>query len=223
MSEDIYGPMRINIWTDNTYLGKQTTGSFLNELKAQGINYVAGYHFTVDDKNQYILTKDSSLIIEKTVLNKPSKTYYALTNGRETESAQLLWALSGLARYSVFVQSKRDFTSKRLGLFSSAPTITVINEGFGLKEGLLGGYITPYHAQIELSVKTASEVLRGKPLSSIPITKSPKEYLIDWEEMVRWNIPLNQIPGNYQIVNMPFFEKYKSHICLLYTSPSPRD
>ena len=30
--------------------------------------------------------------------------------------------------------------------------------------------------------------------------------------MVRWNIPLNQIPGNYQIVNMPFFEKYKSHI-----------
>jgi signal transduction histidine kinase len=212
MSEDIYGPMRINIWTDNTYLGKQTTGSFLNELKAQGINYVAGYHFTVDDKNQYILTKDSSLIIEKTVLNKPSKTFYVLTNGRETESAQLLWALSGLARYSVFVQSKRDFTSKRLGLFSSAPTITVINEGFGLKEGLLGGYITPYHTQIELSVKTASEVLRGKPLSSIPITKSPKEYLIDWEEMVRWNIPLNQIPSNYQIVNMPFFEKYKSHI-----------
>lgn len=58
MSEEIYGPMRINIWTDNTYPGKQTTGSFLNELKAQGINYVAGYHFTVDDKNHNILTKD---------------------------------------------------------------------------------------------------------------------------------------------------------------------
>lgn len=212
MSEDIYGPMKINIWTDNTYLGKQTTGTFLNELKAQGINYISGSHFSVDDQNQYELTRDSALVTQKTVLSKPIKTFYALTNDRETESAQLLWALSGLARYSVFVQSKRDFTSKRLGLFASAPTFTVINEGFGLKEGLLGGYITPYETQIELSIKTVSEILRGKSIGNIPITESPKEYLIDWEEIIRWNIPLNKIPKNYQIINMPFSEKYRSQI-----------
>lgn len=214
MAEDIFGPMKINIWTDETPLGKQTTGSFLNELKEKGINYISGAYFTVDKNNTYTFTADSSLYGSKTLTTKPQKTFYTMVDGRSTKSVQLLWALSGLARYSVFVQSKRDFTSKRLGLFASAPTITVINEGFGLKEGLLGGYITPYNTQIELSVKTASEVLSGKPFSNIPITESPKEYLIDWEEMVRWHIPLNQIPKNYQIINMPFFERYSSHIIL---------
>lgn len=212
MSEELFGPMKINIWTDDTYLGKQTTGTFLNELKAQGIDHLSGTYFTVNENNQFQFTKDSSLFEEKTLTAKPKKTFYAMVNGRSTQSVQLLWALSGLARYSVFVQSKRDFTSKRLGLFASAPTFTVINEGFGLKEGLLGGYITPYNKQIELSIKSACEVLRGKSINNIPITKSPKEYLIDWEEIVRWNIPINKIPQNYQIINMPFTERYKSQI-----------
>ncbi|MCD8135069.1 MAG: HAMP domain-containing histidine kinase [Parabacteroides gordonii] len=99
-----------------------------------------------------------------------------------------------------------------MGLFASAPTFTVINEGFGLKEGLLGGYITPYDTQIELSVKMTSEVLHGKKIASIPITKSPKKYLVDWEEMLRWNIPLEQIPTSYEIINMPFTERYKSYL-----------
>lgn len=143
---------------------------------------------------------------------KPKETVFYFINARESSSNSLLWRLSGLARFSVYVQCKRDFSSKRLGLFASSPTLTLINEGFALKEGILGGYITTYEKQLELSVQTAVDVLNGKSIKDIPIKETPKEYVIDWTEMQRWNIPLSKIPTDYLIINMPFYERYKTYI-----------
>lgn len=33
MIEKLFGPMKINIWMDNTYLGRQTTDRFFEEIK----------------------------------------------------------------------------------------------------------------------------------------------------------------------------------------------
>lgn len=211
MVEQIFGPMKINIWMDNTFLGKQTTRNIIQELKEAGITELGNMELIIKNdslvKISGILNKQNNMFTEK-----PKETVFYFINARESSSNSLLWRLSGLARFSVYVQCKRDFSSKRLGLFASSPTLTLINEGFGLKEGILGGYITTYEKQLELSVQTAVDILNGKSIKDIPIKETPKEYVIDWTEMHRWNIPRSNIPSDYLIINMPFYERYKTYI-----------
>ncbi|UVQ46854.1 hypothetical protein NXY11_00985 [Parabacteroides faecis] len=164
LGEIIFGPMYFNIWTDNTFLGRKTTKVFLDDAKNAGIERVNEKLFTIDRNGAYSFTLDSITTIKdkSRILKKPSKTKFRLIDARESTSSGLLWSLSGLARYTVFVQSKRDFASKRLGLFANGPTLSVVNEGFGLKEGILGGYLTSPETQIRQSVNLATEILQGK-------------------------------------------------------------
>ncbi|MCS2894561.1 sensor histidine kinase [Parabacteroides faecis] len=217
LGEIIFGPMYFNIWTDNTFLGRKTTKVFLDDAKNAGIERVNEKLFTIDRNGAYSFTLDSITTIKdkSRILKKPSKTKFRLIDARESTSSGLLWSLSGLARYTVFVQSKRDFASKRLGLFANGPTLSVVNEGFGLKEGILGGYLTSPETQIRQSVNLATEILQGKKIEDIPITPSPKEYLLDWTEIERWNIPSNSIPTSFHIIKMPFYERYKLQIIII--------
>lgn len=213
MIESLFGPMRINFWIDLTFLGKQTTHRLFDELYQAGINKIASYFLHRKEDKTYELVKDSTFVkTENMLTTKPNKTLYNLLYSRESSSNGLLWTLSGLARYSIFVQSKRDFSSQRLGLFANNATFSVVNEGFGLGEGILGGYLTPVETQIQLSVQAAADVLKGKSVTSIPITETPKEYLLDWVDIERWNIEKSKIPANYRIINMPFAERYKGYL-----------
>lgn len=217
LGEIIFGPMYFNIWTDNTFLGRKTTKVFLDDAKNAGIERVNEKLFTIDRNGAYSFTLDSITTIKdkSRILKKPSKTKFRLIDARESTSSGLLWSLSGLARYTVFVQSKRDFASKRLGLFANGPTLSVVNEGFGLKEGILGGYLTSPETQICQSVNLATEILQGKKVEDIPIIPSPKEYLLDWTEIERWNISKSSIPGSFHIIKMPFYERYKLQIIII--------
>ncbi|RHR37479.1 sensor histidine kinase [Parabacteroides sp. AF18-52] len=217
LGEIIFGPMYFNIWTDNTFLGRKTTKVFLDDAKNAGIERVNEKLFTIGRDGAYSFTLDSITTIKdkSRILKKPAKTKFRLIDARESTSSGLLWSLSGLARYTVFVQSKRDFASKRLGLFANGPTLSVVNEGFGLKEGILGGYLTSPETQICQSVNLATEILQGKKVEDIPIIPSPKEYLLDWTEIERWNIPSNSIPTSFHIIKMPFYERYKLQIIII--------
>lgn len=217
MSNRIFGPMRINFWIDNTYLGRQCQHALVKELKENDI--IENDTISIFRVNNYAfnLTKDSTNSNQEvlTIKEKPQKAIYSCINSRAEASSNLLWSLSGLARYSIFVQSKRDFSTKRLGLFADNPTLTVINESFGYGEGLLGGYITPQETEIKLSVETAAKILNGADVNTMPITRTPKEYMLDWTEIQRWNIPVTSIPKEYRIINMPLFDRYKSGIIVL--------
>ncbi len=217
LGEMIFGPMYFNIWTDNTFLGRKTTKVFLEEAKNIGVERVSGKLFTIDRNGAYSFTLDSITTIKdkSRILQKPKKTNFRLIDARESTSSGLLWSLSGLARYTLFVQSKRDFASKRLGLFANGPTLSVVNEGFGLKEGILGGYLTSPETQISQSVNLATEILHGKKVKDIPITPSPKEYLLDWTEMDRWNISQSNVPDYCHIIKMPFYERYKLQLIII--------
>lgn len=214
MSNKIFGPMRINFWIDNTYLGRQCQQALLKELKENDIIENDTISIFRVSNYAFYLSKDSTNNNQEvlTIKEKPKKTIYSCINSRAEASTNLLWSLSGLARYAIFVQSKRDFSTKRLGLFADNPTLTVINEAFGCGEGLLGGYITPQETEIKLSVETITNILNGADVSTMPITRTPKEYILDWAEIKRWNIPITSIPREYQIINMPFFDRYKSYI-----------
>ena len=209
MIEKLFGPMKINIWMDNTYLGRQTTDRFFEEIKTPKPDKPGNFKYIVNEDRTITMIPDS---LSYTQMIKPSKMFYALINSRESSSNSLLWSLSGLARNSVFVQSKRDFSSKRLGLYADAPTFTVVNEGFGFKEGIIGGYITSYETQIKESVNIVTQILKGCNVENIPIKRSPKEYILDWADVERWSVSRNDIPANYNIINMPFHTRYKSYI-----------
>lgn len=214
MSDAIFGPMRINFWIDNTYLGKQCQQSLYQELKQNDIienDTISSFSIS---NQAFYLSKDSTNSNQEvmTIKEKPKQTIYSCVNCRVEASINLLWSLSGLARYAIFVQSKRDFSTKRLGLFADNPTLTVINEALGYGEGLLGGYITPQETEIKLSVETVSKILHGANVNTMPISRTPKEYILDWDELQRWKIPVSSIPDEYRIINMPFIERYKSYI-----------
>lgn len=209
MIEEIFGPMRILFWLDNTYLGKQSRQLLINEFKTTGTNRFEGTFAKYLNADENLQPK-----ISPPITHKPDITYCKALNAREISSQEFLWSLSGLSRYSAYVLCKYDFTIKRLGLLVGSPTFTVINEEFGLGKGYLGGYLTSVEKQNQLSVQTVSNILKGTDVQQIPITETPKEYLLDWLEIERWEIPMDHIPKNYQIINRPFIDRYRSRIIL---------
>ena len=210
MIEELLGYMKINLWIDNTFLGKQAKSNFLEEIENISIDEIDQFRFILKPNGGFDIAKDSSLY--KPLDTKPNQSFFMLFNSRESSANNLLWSLSGLTRYSVFMLCKRDFASKRMGLYADAPTFTLVNEGFGFKEGILGGYITSYNTQISESVNIVSKVLSGTDIKDIPIRKSSKEFMIDWTEAERWNITQKNIPQNYHCIKMPFYIRYKSYV-----------
>ena len=215
ISDELFGPRQINFWLDDTFLGRKCTQSLFKELKDNNIiESDTAASFTLRDAF-YISNKQVDLKRDPTTLKKqPVKTSYSCVNSRTTTANNLLWTLSGLARYSIFVQSKRDFSTKRLGLFADNPTLTAINEAFGTGEGLLAGYFTSQETELKLSVEAAVKILNGTDVQSMPIVQTPKEYYIDWTEIKRWEIPISSIPDHYKIINMPFTERYKVQLLI---------
>lgn len=214
MSDTLFGPTCIKFWEDQTYLGKQTTESIIKDLYENGIRLYGNNHIIQAANGTLYLQPDSLVKIDmkEVVYKKPTNTFYYGVDSRASTLNNLLWNFSGLARNSTFVQSKRDFTSKRIGLFADNPTLTVINEGFGQGEGLLGGYLTSQEDEIKLSIKETADILNGKDIGNMSIKKTPKKFVLDWKEVERWDIPVKIIPKEYHFINMPFYEQYRSHL-----------
>ena len=49
---------------------------------------------------------------------------------------------------TMLLYTKRDYTTKRVGMLFDKPTFQTINEGFGFADYMLGGYFTPLESQI---------------------------------------------------------------------------
>ena len=60
----------------------------------------------------------------------------------------LMWLSSGIFKYSLFLYTKRDYTTLRIGSLFDNPGFETINEGFGIKEYMLGGYFAPIETQL---------------------------------------------------------------------------
>lgn len=215
--DQLFGPQRMRCWLDDTFLGRSATQRLLEELSEQGIDHLGAYFFTLKKDGSYTLQLDSSKIQRKEgiVSQRPTSIEFTKLDPHNSKSAELLWSVSTLARNSIYVISKRSFTSVRIGLFTNSPTLSVINEGFGTGEGILGGYFTPIETQIELAAHTVADILRGKDVKDIPISEAPKEYMLDWTEIQRWGISPRSIPPGYTLVNMPLTEKYKTFLIVI--------
>lgn len=191
---------RMNFFTivDFTYLDRQIRADAKEQFKG---HKVTGFF----DYPDLSLKEQMKLVYEKGYVRLQSVSFRSY---QKNGASGLMWALSKYSRHNCYVQLKRDFTTVNIGNISVSPSITVINEGFGYNEKLLGGYITSLPIQIEEEVKVAARILHGVNPSDIPIVESRKEYIIDWEVMQKLGISKNKIPANYSIIHIPFNKKY---------------
>lgn len=199
VAKDLLGP-KTDIFTllDSTYLDRQIRDDIKKQVKG---NKVTGF---IDDP----IISDKEKIRLK---NEENYTFFRdlpVRRKSATSPSQFIWLLSKYTKNQCYIQLKRDFTTINIGNICASPSITAINEAFGQGENLLGGYMTTLPIQINEEVLTAIKILNGTKPSAIPISESKKEYIVDWNVMVKLGIPKSQVPNNYHIINIPLWEEY---------------
>lgn len=127
-------------------------------------------------------------------------------NSIETNSVLNLGWLFAASSLRFIVPNWDSFYSELIRNYDH-PYFLVNNEGFG--NGPLGGYMTLSYDQGYLAADRGIEILKGKKISELPITLSPKKEVFDWIQMERFNIHSSQLPPDAVIINMPFYVRYK--------------
>lgn len=180
---------------DTTYLDMKVKRDIQEQIKGKNVSFI----HRNSRKKQYKSLKDKGY------------TTYAEVPVRladERGSGPLMWALSQYFKNRCYIQVKRDFTTVNISNITPSPCLTAINEAFDMNEKFLGGYFTTQPIQIAEEVGAACQILRGKSPGDIPIRESAKRYMIDWKVMKQLKIPLDKIPTEYTIINIPFREKH---------------
>lgn len=185
------------ILLDSTFLDRKIRADLSEQFKNKKIVYSNRLK-----RQEYIQYKQRGYTFFTTISVR--------NNSDRTGDGGLIWSLSKYEKGRCYLQAKRDFTTVNISNIAYSPSFTTINEAFGFGEKLLGGYFTPLSTQVEEEVAATVQILRGKKPSDISIKESGKKYLIDWEIMKLRGIPLNKIPSQYTIINMPFHIKYRA-------------
>lgn len=195
MARRLFGS-KINMFSllDNTYLDKKIRTDIQEQLKSEKILCTS----PLKRKALQELTKKGYSIFTVIPVRDPD----------ERGDGALMWFLSKYSKGRCYLQVKRDFTTVNVSNITSSPCLTAINEAFGFGEKLLGGYFTTIPTQVKEQVDAANRILNGANPSDLPIEVSAKEYMMDWKVMEQLNIPLNGIPKEYTIINIPFREKH---------------
>lgn len=141
---------------------------------------------------------------------KEGYTHFLAVSARVSgkNDVSLMWILNRNYRERCYIQLKRDFTTENFGNVCMNPCLTVINEGFGYGEKLIGGYLTTLPVQVEEEVNAAVSILHGTSPLDIPIAESRKEYVADWNAMLRMGLRRERIPSGFTIINIPFNKRY---------------
>lgn len=197
MVEYLMGPGYISYSTDKSYLGKMVD----KEVQSQ----IAGTDIILNT-NYRILEGDTTAVVPADT----GSTILVPVNIQQMKGHEMLLFLNGTMKDKATILTKRDSPSLQIsGMLTGYPVFTTINEGFGVSENkILGGYIAPLDDNIENVIGIVSRILKGESVYKFPIIESSKKYMIDWNELKRWNIPESVIPNDWQIVNIPLAEKY---------------
>jgi PAS domain S-box-containing protein len=85
----------------------------------------------------------------------------------------------------------------------------------GMGNGIFGGKLVRHYEQGRAAAEMALSYLKGTPAGKIiDIKESPNVYTFDYNELVRFNIPLRKLPEGSIIINKPlsFYEMHKVEI-----------
>lgn len=214
MIERIMGKVRIHILNGRTVLDKliwkdlseQCQGTEISlhqwerkEALPQNMNNIP---ISEQDNTYY-----TSLHEKLNEYNKLDSTIFVRLCSDSVAARDLMWLSSGIFKYSLFLYTKRDYTTLRIGSLFDNPGFETINEGFGTKDYLLGGYFAPIETQIEEMAAGIKERLDGN-MPAHPMKQLAKKHLVNWKVLKKYHIPLQSIPAEYTIMYMPWKERH---------------
>lgn len=119
----------------------------------------------------------------------------------------------------LYLSMYADVTGKNLPLDESTrllvenANVPIYRQSIGgVGEGILGGNMVSYVKSGNIAGNMVYEVLNGKKVSDIEVvTKSPMQYIFDYDMIKKYKIDVDLIPKNALLVNreISFYEKHK--------------
>lgn len=121
-----------------------------------------------------------------------------------------------ITTYSVDVNHKildMFYVHRDISANSSVPVYGIYD--FGLNSGMVGGVLLSGWKQGENAALLALRIFGGEAPEGIPFyTPDTMRAAVDYNALTHFNIPLNKIPKEFEIINKPFsfFETYRALI-----------
>ncbi len=172
----------------------------------------------INDAKTHLITIPNTVIKEDSLqldvwepleLESNDSIYIFVKNINKINGRQLIESMTYQPHSFCIMAKWSDFYSD-LPHMGTAPFLMVNNEGFG--DGRIGGYMVEnYEAGYEAGIM-AAKILTGTPVASIPVKAIELKPIFNWQQLQRWNIPIDKLPANSIILNMPMAIRYSNLI-----------
>lgn len=215
MIESIMGKSRICLMNGQVFLDRKIWHALNEQCRGQGFAivtstegaYFAGssYHCVRERETISPILKRQNIdvLLDTTKIVRMTSDSIAIRH--------LMWL--GRGDNTLLLYTKRDYTTKRVGMLFDNPTFQTINESFGFADYLLGGYFTPLESQIRYMATGIKERLEGR-MPRQQVTECAKQYVLNWHVLQKYGIPLESIPAEYTGMYIPFSERYRYPILI---------
>lgn len=215
MIESIMGKSRICLMNGQVFLDRKIWHALNEQCRGQGFAivtstegaYFAGssYHCVRERETISPILKRQNIdvLLDTTKIVRMTSDSIAIRH--------LMWL--GRGDNTLLLYTKRDYTTKRVGMLFDNPTFQTINESFGFADYLLGGYFTPLESQIRYMATGIKERLEGR-MPRQQVTECAKQYVLNWHVLQKYGIPLESIPAEYTVMYIPFSERYRYPILI---------
>lgn len=213
MIESIMGKARICLMNGQTFLDRKIWHALNEQCEGQGLDIVTsaqGFYFAGSSYHRVREGETISPILKRQNIDMLLDTTKIVRMTSDSIAIRhLMWL--GRGDNTLLLYTKRDYTTKRVGMLFDNPTFQTINEGFGFADYLLGGYFTPLESQIRYMATGIKERLEGR-IPRQQVTECAKQYVLNWHVLQKYGIPLESIPAEYTVMYIPFSERYRYHI-----------
>lgn len=215
MIESIMGKSRICLMNGQVFLDRKIWHALNEQCRGQGFAIVTsteGAYFAGSSYHRVRERETISPILKRQNIDVLLDTTKIVRMTSDSIAIRhLMWL--GRGDNTLLLYTKRDYTTKRVGMLFDNPTFQTINEGFGFADYLLGGYFTPLESQIRYMATGIKECLEGR-MPRQQVTECAKQYVLNWHVLQKYGIPLESIPAEYTVMYIPFSERYRYPILI---------
>lgn len=215
MIESIMGKSRICLMDGQVFLDRKIWHALNEQCRGQGFAIVTsteGAYFAGSSYHRVRERETISPILKRQNIDVLLDTTKIVRMTSDSIAIRhLMWL--GRGDNTLLLYTKRDYTTKRVGMLFDNPTFQTINEGFGFADYLLGGYFTPLESQIRYMATGIKERLEGR-MPRQQVTECAKQYVLNWHVLQKYGIPLESIPAEYTVMYIPFSERYRYPILI---------
>ena len=215
MIESIMGKSRICLMNGQVFLDRKIWHALNEQCRGQGFAIVTsteGAYFAGSSYHRVRERGTISPILKRQNIDVLLDTTKIVRMTSDSIAIRhLMWL--GRGDNTLLLYTKRDYTTKRVGMPFDNPTFQTINEGFGFADYLLGGYFTPLESQIRYMATGIKERLEGR-MPRQQVTECAKQYVLNWHVLQKYGIPLESIPAEYTVMYIPFSERYRYPILI---------